>query len=98
MFLSLLVQNRNKATSKRCESYNCSQGWWWNTSYGASYPALTRFLPALQVANGGRCDSPKNVGVIAKEYLFCSREMWSFGKSHYYIFVAHKSVTDSNVE
>jgi hypothetical protein len=24
------------------------------TQYEASYPALTRFLPALQVANGGR--------------------------------------------
>jgi hypothetical protein len=50
--------------------------------YEVSYPALTRFLPALQVANGGRCDSPKSVGVIAKEYLFCSRERWSFGKAH----------------
>jgi hypothetical protein len=28
-----------------------------------SYPALTRFLPALQVTNGGRCDYPKSVGV-----------------------------------
>jgi hypothetical protein len=82
MFMSLLVQNRNKATSKICESYNYSQGWWWNTGYEASYPALTRFLPSLQMANGGRCDSPKSVGVIAMEYLFCSREMWSFGKNH----------------
>jgi hypothetical protein len=40
----------------------------------ASYPALTRFLPALQVTNGGRCDCPKSVGVIAKEDLFYSRE------------------------
>jgi hypothetical protein len=40
-----------------------------------SYPALTRFLPSLQVANSGRCDCPKSVGVIAKENLFCSREM-----------------------
>jgi hypothetical protein len=80
--MSLLVQNRNKATRKRCESYNYSQGWWWNTSYEASCPALTRFLPALQVANGGRCDNPKSVGVTAKEYLFCSRERWSFGKAH----------------
>jgi hypothetical protein len=98
MFLSLLVQNRNKATSKRCESYNYSQEWWWNTSYEAAYPALTMFLPSLQVANGGRYDSPKGVGVIANKYLFCSRERWSFGKALYYIFVAHKSVTDSNVE
>jgi hypothetical protein len=82
MFLSLLVQNRNKATSKRCESYKYSQGWWWNTSYETSYPALTRFLPALQVAKGGQCDSPKSAGVIAKEYLFCSRERLSFGKAH----------------
>jgi hypothetical protein len=50
------------------------------------------------VANGGRYDSPKGVGVIANKYLFCSRERWSFGKALYYIFVAHKSVTDSNVE
>jgi hypothetical protein len=78
----LLVQNRNKAISKRCESYNYSQGWWWNISYEASYPALTRFLLALQVANSGRCDSPKSVGVIAKGYLFYSRERWSFGKAH----------------
>jgi len=44
------------------------------TQYEASYPALTRFLPALQVADGGRCDNTSSVGVIAKEYLFCSRE------------------------
>jgi hypothetical protein len=54
---------------------------WWNTNYEASYPALTRFLPALQVANGDRCDCPTRVGVIAKEYLFCSRESWSYGKA-----------------
>jgi hypothetical protein len=70
MVLSLLVQNRNKATSQMCESYNYSQGWWWNTSYKAFYPTLTRILSTLQVENGGRCDSPKSVGVIAKEYLF----------------------------
>jgi hypothetical protein len=27
------------------------------TQYEVSYPALTRFLPALQVANGGRSDN-----------------------------------------
>jgi hypothetical protein len=27
------------------------------TQYEASYPPLTRFLPALQVANGGRSDN-----------------------------------------
>jgi hypothetical protein len=74
MFLSLLLQNRNKAISKRCESYNHSQEWWQNTSYEVSYLALTRF--------NGRCDSPKSVGVFAKEYLFCSIERWSFGKVH----------------
>jgi hypothetical protein len=47
-----------------------------------SYPALTSFLPTLHVANGARCDCPKSVGVIAKEYLFYSRERWSFGKAH----------------
>jgi hypothetical protein len=47
-----------------------------------SYPALTSFLPALQVENGGQCDCPKSVGVIAKEYLFCLRERWSFVKVH----------------
>jgi hypothetical protein len=47
-----------------------------------SYPAVTSFLPALQVANGVRCDCPKSMGVIAKEYMFCSRERWSFGKAH----------------
>jgi hypothetical protein len=47
-----------------------------------SYPTLTGFLPALQVANGGRCDCPKSVGVIANEYMFCSKERWSFGKVH----------------
>jgi hypothetical protein len=41
----------------------------------ASYPALTRFLPTLHVANDAWCDYPKSVGVIAKEDLFCSREM-----------------------
>jgi hypothetical protein len=46
------------------------------------YPALTRFLPALQVANGGQCDCPKSMGAIVKEYLFSSRERWSFGKTH----------------
>jgi hypothetical protein len=48
----------------------------------ASDPDLTSFLPALQVENGGWCDYPKSVGVMAKEYLFCSREWWSFGKTH----------------
>jgi hypothetical protein len=33
------------------------------------------------VANGDRCDCPTSVGVIAKEYLFCSRENWSYGKA-----------------
>jgi hypothetical protein len=47
-----------------------------------SYPALTSFLPALQVANDAWCDCPKSEGVIAKEYMFCSRERWSFGKAH----------------
>jgi hypothetical protein len=41
----------------------------------ASYPALTRFLPALQVASGGRCDCSRSVGVIAKDDMLCSREM-----------------------
>src|SRR5437763_9573151 len=49
-------------------------GRWEITQYEASYPALTRFLPALQVANGGRCDNTSSMGVIAREYLFCSRE------------------------
>jgi hypothetical protein len=40
------------------------------TQYEASYPALIRFLPTLQVANGGRSDNTWSVGVIAKEYLF----------------------------
>jgi hypothetical protein len=79
--MSLLVQNRNKATSKKCEPYNYSQGWWWNTSCGASYPDLIRFLPALQVAKGGWCDSPMSMGVIENEYLLCSRERWSFEKA-----------------
>jgi hypothetical protein len=40
-----------------------------------------------------------NVGVIAKEYLFCSRESWSSRKANYiYIYVTHKSVTDSNAK
>jgi hypothetical protein len=34
-----------------------------------SYPALTRFLPTLQVANGGRCDYPKSVGVVTPRPL-----------------------------
>jgi hypothetical protein len=38
------------------------------------------FLPALQVVNGDRCDCPTSVGMIAKEYLFCSRESWSSGE------------------
>jgi hypothetical protein len=40
----------------------------------ASYPALISFLSSLQVASGGWCDCPKSVGVIAKKYMFCSRE------------------------
>jgi hypothetical protein len=31
-----------------------------------SYPALTRFLPALQVANSDWCDCLKSVSLIAK--------------------------------
>ena len=68
------------------------------TQYEASYP-LTRFLPALQVADGGRCDNTSSVGVIAREYLFCSREggAWD-GTKNMYVCVAHKSETDSNAE
>jgi hypothetical protein len=36
--------------------------------------------------------------VIAKEYMFCSRERLSFGRLTKYISVAHKSLTDSNAE
>jgi hypothetical protein len=31
-----------------------------------SYPALTSFLPALQVANDARYDCTKSVGVISR--------------------------------
>jgi hypothetical protein len=70
------------ATNKQCEPYNYSQGGGGTQVMKVSYPALISFVPTLQVANGARCDCPKGVGVIAKEYLFCSKEMWSFGKAH----------------
>jgi hypothetical protein len=69
------TKQRQKATNKQYEPHNstlrCGGG---TQVMKASYPALTRFLPSLQVANGGRCDCPKTVGVIAKDCLFCSRE------------------------
>jgi hypothetical protein len=80
----LLAQNRDKKATNNVNPTTISQGWWWrgwNTNYEASYPALTTFLPVLQVANGDRCDCPTSVGVIPKEYLFCSRENWSYGKA-----------------
>jgi hypothetical protein len=80
----LLAQNIDKKGNKQCEPYNYLLGWWWwwwNTSYEAYYPVLTRLLPALQVANGDRCDCPSSVGVIAKEYLFYSRKIWSSRKA-----------------
>ncbi len=61
------------------------------TQYEASYPALTRFLPALQVADGGRCDNTSSVGVIAREYLFCSRERWSLGWHKICMYMWHTS-------
>jgi hypothetical protein len=46
----------------------------------------------MQVANDDRCDCPTSVGVIAKEYTFCSRESWSSGKADYiYIYMWHTS-------
>jgi hypothetical protein len=84
------LHKTEKKGNKQCEPYNYLSGWWWwwNTNYEASYPSLIRFLPAPQVANGDRCDCPTSVGVIAKEYLFFSRESWSFGKADYiYIYI-----------
>jgi hypothetical protein len=50
---------------------------------------MKHLIPILQCSyqhykwqNGGQCDNPKSVGVIAKEYLFCSRERWGFEKAH----------------
>jgi hypothetical protein len=80
----LLAQNRDKKAINNVNPTTISQGWWWwwwNTNYEAYYLTLTTFLPTLQVANGDRCDCPTSVGVIAKEYLFCSRESWSSGKA-----------------
>jgi hypothetical protein len=63
-----------------------------------SYPALTSVLPALQVANGDRYDNTKRVGVIAK-VTYSAREKVELGKAQMqYMYVAHKLVTDSNVE
>jgi hypothetical protein len=55
----------------------------------ASYPTLTRFLPALQVANSGRCDGPKSA---------CSDQEKGGVLGRLTIYIAHKSVTNSNVE
>jgi hypothetical protein len=57
----------------------------------ASYPALTRFLPAQQVANGGWCDCPKNVGVIAMDYLLFSREKVELWEGSLNIYLWHTS-------
>jgi hypothetical protein len=57
----------------------------------ASYPVLTRFLPELQVTNDDWCDCSKSVGVIAKDYLFCSREKVELWKGSLNIYLWHTS-------
>jgi hypothetical protein len=50
------------------------------------------------VANGDRYDNTQRVGVIAKGTYF-AQEKVELGKAQMqYMYVAHKLVTDSNVE
>jgi hypothetical protein len=52
VILVKIKEDNNNMTPTTTQASRCEI-----TQYEASYPALTRFLPALQVANGGRSDN-----------------------------------------
>jgi hypothetical protein len=52
IILVKIKEDNNDMTPMTTQASGCEI-----TQYEASYPALTRFLPALQVANGGRSDN-----------------------------------------
>jgi hypothetical protein len=52
VILVKIKEDNNDMTPMTTQASGCKI-----TQYEASYPALTRFLPALQVANGGRSDN-----------------------------------------
>jgi hypothetical protein len=52
VILVKIKEDNNDMTPTTTQASGCEI-----TQYEASYPALTRFLPALQVANGGRSDN-----------------------------------------
>jgi hypothetical protein len=52
VILVKIKEDNNDMTPMTTQASGCEI-----TQYEASYPALTRFLPALQVANGGRSDN-----------------------------------------
>jgi hypothetical protein len=79
----LLAQNRDKKATNNVNPTTISQdggGGGGIQIMKRLTPLLQGSYPALQVANGDRCDYPTSVGVIAKEYMFCSRESWSYEK------------------
>jgi hypothetical protein len=52
IILVKIKEDNNDMTPTTTQASECEI-----TQYEASYPALTRFLPALQVANGGRSEN-----------------------------------------
>jgi hypothetical protein len=52
VILAKIKEDNNDMTPMTTQASGCEI-----TQYEASYPTLTRFLPALQVANGGRSDN-----------------------------------------
>jgi hypothetical protein len=52
IILVKIKEDNNDMTPTTTQASGCEI-----TQYEASYPAITRFLPALQVTNGGRSDN-----------------------------------------
>jgi hypothetical protein len=79
----LLAQNRDKKTTNNMNPTTISQGGGGGVEYKlwSVLPRSYKVLASTAHGKVDRCDCPTSVGVIAKEYLFCSRESWSYGKA-----------------